>query len=248
MAYFEAQWVRQRDLQLKAINVKSKEQRARVTVLVQLEEDLLETRKRLVELNPANAAIRTGEQRHDVLDLPASLANLEAKVQEVADELGNTELYNVRRGTTNRIKAVLTVQVALAALYEAKFDVIQQRANAAIRTGATQQPRNKHLRKKKRDLLKKKTETYLRHATKYNRHFRPPHRLPQYLNGTAELDVDLTIRWKEMVERTTNTWAEILGVPIFWAHPEDELEEEGEQDEYEEYGYEYEYEYEDDFI
>ncbi|EGG08994.1 uncharacterized protein MELLADRAFT_104569 [Melampsora larici-populina 98AG31] len=60
-----------------------------------------------------------------------------------------TKLINVWCCDDNQVKAVMTVQVALALLYEAKFDVIQQLANAAIQTGATQQLRNKQLRQKK---------------------------------------------------------------------------------------------------
>ncbi|EGG06446.1 uncharacterized protein MELLADRAFT_74855 [Melampsora larici-populina 98AG31] len=86
-------------------------------------------------MNAANAEIRTAEQRHELLDLPASLVALEVQIQNVADELGNAELLNVRRGTTDRVKAILGIQVALGFLYEAAMDVIQQKANAAIRTG-----------------------------------------------------------------------------------------------------------------
>lgn len=42
--YFQNQWDRQRALQLKAINVKAKEKRERLAVLLTLEEDLLEAR------------------------------------------------------------------------------------------------------------------------------------------------------------------------------------------------------------
>ncbi|EGG01013.1 uncharacterized protein MELLADRAFT_67295 [Melampsora larici-populina 98AG31] len=144
------------------------------------------------------------EHRNDLFDLPRSLANLEAKVQELAQELGNAELANAQRGggrysiiiidfgevkplPDDQMKAIMTVQVSMGFLYEAKYDVIQQRANAAIRTvhltnlwrtsGATQQPRNEQLRKKKAALLKTKTDTYLRHARKYNEKFQPAHRL-----------------------------------------------------------------------
>ncbi|EGG07536.1 uncharacterized protein MELLADRAFT_105774 [Melampsora larici-populina 98AG31] len=137
--YFQTQWDRQRALQLKAISVKSKEKRERLGVLLTLEEDLLEARQgflqKLTDINAANAPIRTAEQRHELLDLPASLVALETKVQELADELGNAELLTARQGTTNRVKAILSVQVALGFLYEAAVDAIQQKADAARKTG-----------------------------------------------------------------------------------------------------------------
>ncbi|KAH9822477.1 hypothetical protein DFH28DRAFT_881650 [Melampsora americana] len=133
-AYFRAQWTRQRELQLKAINVKTKEKRARVEVLVQLEEDLIQARNQLLDLDPHNVPIRTVEHRNHLLNLPRSLANLEAKVQELAEELGNAELVHAQRGGNNRIKALLTVQVSMGFLYEAKYDVVQHRAHAATRT------------------------------------------------------------------------------------------------------------------
>ncbi|EGF97296.1 uncharacterized protein MELLADRAFT_70083 [Melampsora larici-populina 98AG31] len=132
--YFEAQWARQRELQLQAINVRTKEKRARLEVLVRLEEQLLEARNELDEMNATNAPIRTFEQRNDLLRLPMSLASLEKKVHELAEEFGNTELWNARKKTDNRLKAALTVQVALGFLYEAKYDAIQQVADAATKT------------------------------------------------------------------------------------------------------------------
>ncbi|EGF97521.1 uncharacterized protein MELLADRAFT_114276 [Melampsora larici-populina 98AG31] len=85
-------------------------------------------------MDVANAPIRTAEQRNELLALPRTLAELEQKIQEVADEVGNNELLNVRRGTDNRLKAVVTVQVALGFLYEAKFGAEQQQVDAARRT------------------------------------------------------------------------------------------------------------------
>ncbi|EGG02525.1 uncharacterized protein MELLADRAFT_66337 [Melampsora larici-populina 98AG31] len=175
--YFQIQWDRQRSLQLKAMTVEAKEKRERLGVLLTLEEELLEARQKLTAMNAGSAAIRTAEQRHELLNLPASLVALEAQIQAVADELGNAELLNARRGSNVRVKAMLSVQVVLGFLYEAAMDVIQQRADAAIKTGATQQPRNEQLRKKKRGLLKKKLDTYLRHASRYNQRHRPTPRL-----------------------------------------------------------------------
>ncbi|EGF98558.1 uncharacterized protein MELLADRAFT_113453 [Melampsora larici-populina 98AG31] len=133
--YFEAQWGCQRELQLKEMNVRTKEKRVRLEVLIELEEELLEARKRMNEIDAGNAAIRTAEQRQELLGLPRSLANLEVKMQEVAQELGNAEVVNVRHGTDARVKGALAVQVAMGFLYEAKWDVMQQQSNAAIRTG-----------------------------------------------------------------------------------------------------------------
>ncbi|KAH9820127.1 hypothetical protein DFH28DRAFT_1079978 [Melampsora americana] len=133
--YFDAQWERQRQLQLAAISVRAKERRERLTVLLELEEQLLEAWSKMNAVNPQAAPIRTNEQREELLNLPMSLANLEAKVQEVAEGLGFAELLNVQHGSAARIKAVITVQVALALLYEAKFDVLQQEADAVNRTG-----------------------------------------------------------------------------------------------------------------
>lgn len=42
--YFEQQWERQREIQLRAINVRVKEQRERLKVLLKLEENMLEAR------------------------------------------------------------------------------------------------------------------------------------------------------------------------------------------------------------
>ncbi|EGG06564.1 uncharacterized protein MELLADRAFT_86399 [Melampsora larici-populina 98AG31] len=201
-AYLQTQWERQRELQLNAINVRSKEKRARLEVLIKLEEDLLEARQVLTsdnsifhhhhiyitnlhtwssqqmrDMDAANDPIRTAEQRNALLDLPRTLVELEEKIQEVADEVGNTELLNARRRGNDRVKAVLTVQVALGFLYEAKFGAEQQQVDAGRRTRATQQPRNEQLRTKKRALLKKKLNTYLRHAARYNAQYRPVPRL-----------------------------------------------------------------------
>lgn len=59
---------------------------------------LWKIRKKMAELDAIHAPIRTQEQRHELIDLPRSLANLEARIQEVAQELGNAELLNARRG------------------------------------------------------------------------------------------------------------------------------------------------------
>ncbi|KAH9815796.1 hypothetical protein DFH28DRAFT_1082087 [Melampsora americana] len=145
--YFQTQWDRQRKLQLKAISVRSKEKRERLEVLIKLEEDLLEVRQQMRDMDAAHAPMRTAEQRNELLALPRTLANLELKIQEVADEVGNTELLNVRRRGNDQVKAVLTVQVALGFLYEAKFGADQQQVEAARRTGT--------------------------HAARYNEHYQP---------------------------------------------------------------------------
>lgn len=207
-AYFEAQWTRQRELQLKAINVTAKEKRARLEVLVQLEEDLIEARQRMDELNPRNVQLRTAEQRAEVHGLANSLASLEERIHEVAHELGNTQLRRIGQAPDDQIKALLVVQVAMGSLYEAKFDVIQQSADAALRTGATQQPRNEKLRMKKRALLKKKHATYLRHAEKYNRkHQRAPQlRLPTF-DEVSDMDL-LDSFWDETaLDHPEEPWA-----------------------------------------
>ncbi|EGG08671.1 uncharacterized protein MELLADRAFT_104868 [Melampsora larici-populina 98AG31] len=215
--YFQAQWVRQRELQLKAINVQAKEKRARVKVLVKLEEELLEARKQLEDMNAANAAIRTAEHRHDLLDLPRSLVNLEAKVQEVADELGNTELLNVRHRSNDRVKSAVTVQVALAMLYKAKFDEIQQQANAAAKTGEARviEWRSIHSGLNKRSCrLWKWWDRGLLDVISWTSPF---------VENSAAIDGNLITRWREMVDRTS--WGQIMGVPIFWAHEDDVPEE-----------------------
>ncbi|EGG06927.1 uncharacterized protein MELLADRAFT_106366 [Melampsora larici-populina 98AG31] len=168
-----------------------------------------ETRtQKLAAMNAGNAPIRTAEQRHELLDLPASLVALEAQIQAVADELGNAELLNARRGSNVRVKAMLSVQVALGFLYEAAMDVIQQRADAAVRTGATQQPRNEQLRKKKQILLKKKLDTYLRHASRYNQRHRPTPRLVlPSLDEVLEMDL-LHPFWDEVaLNHLDEPWA-----------------------------------------
>ncbi|EGF99350.1 uncharacterized protein MELLADRAFT_112798 [Melampsora larici-populina 98AG31] len=164
--YCQDQWDRQRAQQLKAISVKTKEKRERLGVF-----------QKLIDLNAMKVPVRTAEQREDLLNLPRSLVALESKIQELADELGNAELLNNRQGSTVRVKAILSIQVALGFLYEAAVDLMQENAHAATRTGATQQPQNEKLRQKKRAQLKKKLATYIRHASKYNRRFRPHHRL-----------------------------------------------------------------------
>ncbi|EGG04810.1 uncharacterized protein MELLADRAFT_108173 [Melampsora larici-populina 98AG31] len=206
--YFQIQWDRQRALQLEAISVQTKEKRDRLGVLLTLEEELLDAHQRLVDMNAANAEIRTAEQRNELLDLPASLVALEVQIQNVADELGNAELLRARRGTDIRLKAILSVQVALGFLYEAAVGVIQEQAHAATRTGATQQPRNEQLRKKKRVLLKKKLDTYLRYASKYNQRFRPAQRLLEpTLDEVAAMDL-LHPFWDEVaLNHLDEPWA-----------------------------------------
>lgn len=44
--------------------------------------------------------MRTTEQRHELLDLPRSLVELETKIQGLADELGNAILLNMRAGSS----------------------------------------------------------------------------------------------------------------------------------------------------
>ncbi|KAH9815163.1 hypothetical protein DFH28DRAFT_867497, partial [Melampsora americana] len=211
--YFETQWERQREMQLRAIKVQVKEKRARLKVLLALEEEMIEARRKMAALDAVHVPIRTQQQRNDLLNLPGSLATLERKVQALADELGNMVLLNVRNQYDDRIKAVLTIQVCIGAMYEAKFDVIQQQADAETKTGARQQPRNAELKAKKLALLKKKTETYQRHAAKFNHRFNPAPRLqePTFEEGSGELDANLEGRWKAMVARTADLWRDILG-------------------------------------
>ncbi|EGF97887.1 uncharacterized protein MELLADRAFT_69702 [Melampsora larici-populina 98AG31] len=173
------------------MTVRAKEKQERMKVLVKLEEELLEARGKLNALDATNAEIRTVEQRNELLDLPRSLVLLEQKIQLLADEVGYTELINVRRGPDAQVKSVLAVQVALGFLYEAKFDVIQQVANAAIRTGATQQPRND-----------------LRHASKYNERYRPAHRLQEpSLDEVVAMDL-LDPFWDEVaLNHQDEPWA-----------------------------------------
>lgn len=52
----------------------------------------------MADLDAIHAPIRTQEQQHELTNLPLSLANLEAQIQDVAEELGNAELLNARGG------------------------------------------------------------------------------------------------------------------------------------------------------
>ncbi|KAH9820009.1 hypothetical protein DFH28DRAFT_1079904 [Melampsora americana] len=227
--YFQKQWARQRDMQLRAISEKSKEKRARLEVLLKLEEELLDACKRMTELNAGNAPIRTAHQRQELLRLPNSLALLEQQMQRVVEDLGNTHLLNVQHGTNARVTAAITIQVAMGLLYEAKFDVVQQQADAANRTGATNQPRNETLRKKKRAMLKTKTETYLRHAKKYNQRFHPTHHIPEpSFEEILEMDI-LNPFWNEAaLNHPDEPWATCErtkdGILAFQSHRSSEEE------------------------
>ncbi|EGG02562.1 uncharacterized protein MELLADRAFT_66283 [Melampsora larici-populina 98AG31] len=140
------------------MDVGTKENQARLKVLIELEQELLEARKIMNAIHTGNAAIQTAEQRQKLLGLPRSLANLELEIQEVAQELGNVKVVNVRHGTgtpcfkrtpwISRLsdlvlllsrctckRGALAVQVAMGFRYKAKWDVMQQQSNAAIRTG-----------------------------------------------------------------------------------------------------------------
>ncbi|KAH9816566.1 hypothetical protein DFH28DRAFT_863099, partial [Melampsora americana] len=78
-------------------------------------------------LNVIDAPTRMAKQSHELLNLPGSLVELETKIQELEDKLGNAELLNVWAGSSE-VKAILCVQVALGFLYEAAVDVMQQKA------------------------------------------------------------------------------------------------------------------------
>ncbi|EGG10907.1 uncharacterized protein MELLADRAFT_59853 [Melampsora larici-populina 98AG31] len=240
--YFQEQWDRQRALQLNAINIRSKEKRARLEVLLKLEEDLLEARQQMRDLDAAHVPVRTAEQRNALLALPRTLVDLEQKIQEVADEVGNTELLNIRRHVRQRgidqIKAVLTVQVTLGFLYEAKFGAYQQQVDAGRRTvrqmigwGLDYEGRMERTKPNEADA--RVVEWNSIHSSLAKRTCRlwkqwdhglldVFHATKQYVEGSAENDGELIDRWEQMVSRTTQTWHEVLGVPIFWTDEDDE--------------------------
>lgn len=74
--------------------------------------------------------------------------------------------------------------------------------------GARQQPRNAELRAKKHEMLKKKHETYLRHARKFNDRFNPaPRLLEPSLEDVLAMDL-LDPFWNEgALNHPTEPWA-----------------------------------------
>lgn len=56
--------------------------------------------QRIQEMDADHAPIRTAEHRDELLGLPALLASLELKIQEVGSSVGNTALGHAQNGSS----------------------------------------------------------------------------------------------------------------------------------------------------
>ncbi|EGG03357.1 uncharacterized protein MELLADRAFT_109383 [Melampsora larici-populina 98AG31] len=133
--FFEQQWQRQRHIQLNFITATTCRLKERLTVLLALEEDLIEARTELANLEASTAPLRTQEQQQELLDLPGTLTSLENQIQNLANALGSHQFRELTGMTDNRAKPLMLLQIAKSKLYHAKVECIEIRARAEGTTG-----------------------------------------------------------------------------------------------------------------
>ncbi|EGG09555.1 uncharacterized protein MELLADRAFT_104168 [Melampsora larici-populina 98AG31] len=93
IVYLETQWNRQRELQRKIISESAKDKRAQLSVLIKLEEGLVEARNKLQVIEAKSRMARTDEEHNALLRLPQTLVLLEQKALDLANELGSKHFH-----------------------------------------------------------------------------------------------------------------------------------------------------------
>lgn len=77
---------------------------------------MLSCRDALSQLDPETANLRTQGEQHELLNLPRTLANLENKIQTVADQLGSQE-FRALTGTSGEFSNYVNHQTTLQSAY-----------------------------------------------------------------------------------------------------------------------------------
>ncbi|EGG11550.1 uncharacterized protein MELLADRAFT_102584 [Melampsora larici-populina 98AG31] len=199
--FFEQQWERQQNIQQNIINAPTRRLKERMSVLLDLEEDLIEARNTLALLEAGTAPLRTQEQQHELLDLPRTLTQLENKIQNVANELGSQQFRELTGTTDDRAKPRMLLQIAKSKMYGAKVDCIEMqcRADGTTVTLALQ------LGIEKRScklwiMWKWGIEDVMS-------------RTALYLQLPGGFDRDLLSKWHALVNSCPGQWAEMIGIP-----------------------------------
>ncbi|EGF97418.1 uncharacterized protein MELLADRAFT_70011 [Melampsora larici-populina 98AG31] len=134
--YIKAQWARQRECQLKAIDTGSmKALTEKVAHLVGLEENLYESQKELRELRRQRRHIRSEANEERIMRLPNSLTLIEEEINSVISELGAEEFRNIPGAASAHGKSVIRIRVSKGRLYEAKVGVLEESKQANLRAG-----------------------------------------------------------------------------------------------------------------
>ncbi|EGG04830.1 uncharacterized protein MELLADRAFT_88562 [Melampsora larici-populina 98AG31] len=134
-AYFENKWAEQKARQLDVITETQKQKRERVSVLLGLEEELIESLKRLNDIQSKHRRVRTQADNVALMALPGTVASVEEQIEAMADELGGTEFRGLAGATRNQTTALLALSVAQGKLYEARVGLTEARLRRHRNTG-----------------------------------------------------------------------------------------------------------------
>ncbi|EGG13217.1 uncharacterized protein MELLADRAFT_86737 [Melampsora larici-populina 98AG31] len=138
--YIKAQWARQRECQLKAIDTGSmKALTEKVAHLVGLEENLYESQQELRELRRQRRHIRSEANEERIMCLPNSLTLIEEEINSVISELGAEEFRNIPGAASAHGKSVIRIRVSKGRLYEAKVGVLEESKQANLRAAYERQ-------------------------------------------------------------------------------------------------------------
>ncbi|KAH9808531.1 hypothetical protein DFH28DRAFT_909133 [Melampsora americana] len=176
--YLSLQWERQRKAQMDVISATARQKRERMAELLEMEEELIETREKLRRLKLKRVRARTGREKRDLLNIPKSLGLLEAQIHAAAAELGTQEFLELTGMSDDRAKPLLALQVAKGKLYEARVGVIEARRRAERTTGTTSQTQLNQIKSQKNKILQKKYRSHHRRVQAYNERFTPSPLIP----------------------------------------------------------------------
>ncbi|EGG00878.1 uncharacterized protein MELLADRAFT_92824 [Melampsora larici-populina 98AG31] len=135
-AYYEGQWLAQRERQLDVMTETKKELREKMGVLLTLEEGLHVALGRLANLQTNRQGARTQAERNELLALPATVVDFEERIEEVAAELGGNEYQALLGVNSTQTNAILGITIARAHMYEARVGVVEARLRQHRNTAA----------------------------------------------------------------------------------------------------------------
>ncbi|EGG11853.1 uncharacterized protein MELLADRAFT_88936 [Melampsora larici-populina 98AG31] len=167
-AYLEGQWMAQRARHLDIIEESKSEKRDKISLLLELEEGLHVSLKRLDSLQNARRRASTQAERRELVALPGTVVDFEERIGAVANELGGNEFRGMLGVTATQTNAILAISIARGKMYEARVGVIEARLRQHRNEGTRQQQQTTRQCGDKLRNLRDKYNTYKRRVQKYH--------------------------------------------------------------------------------
>ncbi|KAH9820229.1 hypothetical protein DFH28DRAFT_1080040 [Melampsora americana] len=153
LEYFQRQWTRQRDSQLRALLI---------------EDSKLDKMKRL-QAKPRHCQ-KASENRKPA-HLPVILVILDEEIQGVVHDLGSNHYRDMADASMSKGKNLIRIRVAKSKLYGAKVDVFESQRKNNEREGTRMQQQSKKHPREKQSPLKTKYNTFHHNIDKFNTEF-----------------------------------------------------------------------------